>query len=160
MLPDQQEGTTTTLSSPSAFFDLVIIGAGPAALAVLTRLLERRPAALYTEEEHRFLHWLDRSGRGGQTSSARRTSASDGDGSAMLSGSKRVLKTRAKGSKRVIVGEKDLNEPCPTGCIAAGRNYGNGDENRPLRILVIDKIGDGWMAHWNRMFEALQIQRE
>lgn len=44
----------------SAFFDLVVIGAGPAALTLVTRILESRPAALYTDQEHLYLHWLQR----------------------------------------------------------------------------------------------------
>ena len=53
--------TNTETLPASALFDLVIIGSGPAALAVITRILESRPAALYTEEEHAHLHWLKRS---------------------------------------------------------------------------------------------------
>ncbi|KAI0034645.1 hypothetical protein K488DRAFT_83827 [Vararia minispora EC-137] len=45
----------------SQFFDLVVIGSGPAGLALVARVLEKWPAALYTEEEHRHLHWLRRS---------------------------------------------------------------------------------------------------
>ncbi|GAC71830.1 hypothetical protein PANT_5d00091 [Moesziomyces antarcticus T-34] len=47
-------------SEAVAHFDLVIIGGGPAALAVVSRILESRPAALYTEDEHRHLHFVHR----------------------------------------------------------------------------------------------------
>ncbi|CEH16118.1 hypothetical protein CBOM_05990 [Ceraceosorus bombacis] len=67
-----------------AFFDLIVIGAGPASLALVARLLEERPAAIYTEDEHRHLHWLKKSGKAGNISRAR------------------TIKTRARGSERVI----------------------------------------------------------
>jgi hypothetical protein len=38
--------------------DLIVIGAGPHALAVVARLLEKRPSALYTDLEHARLSWL------------------------------------------------------------------------------------------------------
>lgn len=44
----------------SHFFDVVVIGAGPAALSLVTRMLEDRPAAIYLEDERRHLHWLNR----------------------------------------------------------------------------------------------------
>jgi hypothetical protein len=47
---------------PSSFYDIVVIGAGPSSLAVVSRLLEERPAALYTDAEHARLEWLRRYG--------------------------------------------------------------------------------------------------
>ena len=38
--------------------DVLIIGAGPCSLAVVARLGEHKPSALYTDEEHRRFHWL------------------------------------------------------------------------------------------------------
>ena len=50
-----------TFSVPEkAFFDIVVIGSGPAALTFVTRILEERPAALYLEDERQHLHWLQR----------------------------------------------------------------------------------------------------
>ncbi|KAF8761980.1 fad binding domain protein [Rhizoctonia solani] len=51
----------TCAISASSFFDLVVMGAGPAGLALVSRILESRPAALYTDQEHVYLHWLQRS---------------------------------------------------------------------------------------------------
>lgn len=38
--------------------DLIVVGAGPHALALVSRLLEERPAALYTDLEHARISWL------------------------------------------------------------------------------------------------------
>ncbi|CAO1634999.1 unnamed protein product [Parajaminaea phylloscopi] len=133
--------------APHALFDLVIIGAGPACLALLTRLLESRPAALYTEEEHRYLHWLDQK--------AGKTSASVKQPRAGRKHVLRVIKTKAsgRGAERVIAGEKSLHDQAEPDEIDVQCGCGN-----ELKILVVDKIGDGFMANWNRLFKALDIQ--
>ena len=41
-------------------YDVLIVGAGPTALATAARLRETTPAALFTDEEHRRFHWLRR----------------------------------------------------------------------------------------------------
>ncbi|WFD28710.1 hypothetical protein MNAN1_003723 [Malassezia nana] len=46
--------------SKKQYFDIVVIGSGPAALTLVTRILEDRPAAIYLEDERRHLHWLKR----------------------------------------------------------------------------------------------------
>ncbi|KAM0722127.1 hypothetical protein Q7P37_001568 [Cladosporium fusiforme] len=53
--------------------DVLIIGAGPAGLAVAARLRERTPSALYTDEEHRRFHWLRKHGGGAQSIKDRKT---------------------------------------------------------------------------------------
>lgn len=45
---------------PLHLHDIIIIGAGPCALAVAARLHEQTPSALFTEEEHRRYHWVRR----------------------------------------------------------------------------------------------------
>lgn len=42
--------------------DVIIVGAGPAGLAVAARLRENTPAAIFTDEEHRRYQWLQRFG--------------------------------------------------------------------------------------------------
>ncbi|PWN26019.1 hypothetical protein BDZ90DRAFT_233616 [Jaminaea rosea] len=123
----------------SSFFDLVIIGAGPAALAVVTRILETRPAALYTEEEHHHLHWLRK--KGGDDGLSRRGPQRLG-----------VIKTKAsgRGAERVAAGRKMVG--------ASGEGDSTCACPGEMRILVIDKVGKGWMAHWDRMFAALEIK--
>lgn len=112
------------LAVPQAsFFDLVIIGAGPAALTLVTRILETRPAAIYLEEERQHLSWLRR----------------HRDNSACAP----TLSTRrpGKGNER-IVGK------CGTkGCA----------QRSPMSILVVDKLGEGWMGQFFRNFASLEI---
>ncbi|KXS18743.1 hypothetical protein M427DRAFT_198653 [Gonapodya prolifera JEL478] len=50
---------------PNQCYDLVVIGAGPHALALVARLLERRPHALISDAEHGRLHRLQSTRRGG-----------------------------------------------------------------------------------------------
>jgi 2-polyprenyl-6-methoxyphenol hydroxylase-like FAD-dependent oxidoreductase len=43
--------------------DIIIIGAGPAGLAVAARLCEQTPSALFTDEEHQRYHWIRKHGQ-------------------------------------------------------------------------------------------------
>ena len=113
-----------TFSVPEkAFFDIVVIGSGPAALTFVTRILEERPAALYLEDERQHLHWLQRQSHAAP-----------------------VLTTRRPGlnNARIIKGTKQVNR------------YLN-RRPPPLRILVLDKLGDGWLGQWHRNFSAYEI---
>ncbi|SPO25371.1 uncharacterized protein UTRI_03214_B [Ustilago trichophora] len=141
----------TTSSAPSnltrpnvdaaAHFDLVIIGAGPAALAVISRILESRPAALYTEDEHRHLHFTHK----------QRTPA--------LIPSK-VAKT-SKTSRDSI--SRELEEQTRLGRKKKGRGMWNLNKDNVcpcdgrIKILVIDRLGEGFMGLWRRNFRALGI---
>ena len=139
-LPNQSRLTQPGVDA-SAHYDLVIIGAGPAALAVISRILESRPAALYTEDEHRHLHFTHR----------QRTPA--------LIPSK-VAKS-SKTSKHSI--SRELEEQTRLGRKKRGKAMWNvaNDNACPcdgrIKILVIDKLGEGFMGLWRRNFKALGI---
>ncbi|PWN44282.1 hypothetical protein IE81DRAFT_365031 [Ceraceosorus guamensis] len=139
--------TASPMTLPEhAFFDLIVIGAGPASLALVARLLEERPAAIYTEDEHRHLHWLKKSGKAGNISRAR------------------TIKTRARGSERVISTADDKSGyGSRAAAAAAAAADTDGDDDRDcecqglMRILVIDRLG-GWMKQWDNAFRALQLE--
>ncbi|KAH8836804.1 hypothetical protein MCOR27_003339 [Pyricularia oryzae] len=52
----------TLESDNNAILDILIVGAGPAGLAVASRLCERSPSALFTDEEHQRYHWIKKHG--------------------------------------------------------------------------------------------------
>jgi hypothetical protein len=58
----------TSTSTPEEHYDLVVIGAGPHALALVARLLEHAPASLISENEHSRLAKLHSKGQKGFTS--------------------------------------------------------------------------------------------
>lgn len=115
------EGNPISISKKQ-YFDIVVIGSGPAALTFVTRVLEDRPAAIYLEDERKHLHWLKR-----QTHSAP------------------TLQTRKPGSSsdRIIKGLEAKTQASP--------------RTSKLSILILDKLGDGWLGQWHRNFSALEI---
>ncbi|GAA6002705.1 hypothetical protein JCM10207_007636 [Rhodosporidiobolus poonsookiae] len=60
---DESIFTAPVILDESGFSPLLIVGAGPHALALASRLSEPRPAALYTDLEHARLSWLQRERR-------------------------------------------------------------------------------------------------
>lgn len=51
-VPDEHLPTSSNLPASDMFYDVLIIGAGPAGLAAAARLREKTPSALFTNEEH------------------------------------------------------------------------------------------------------------
>ncbi|CBQ73007.1 conserved hypothetical protein [Sporisorium reilianum SRZ2] len=125
----------------TAHFDLVFIGAGPAALAVISRILETRPAALYTEDEHRHLHFTHRQRKPAlipsKVAKASKTSKA--------SISRELQEQTRRGSKKR--GKALWNVDSDNACPCDGR----------IKILVIDKLGEGFLGLWRRNFRALGI---
>ncbi|KAJ1033008.1 hypothetical protein NDA16_000287 [Ustilago loliicola] len=144
---DSATPTTSKLSQPNvdaaAHFDLVIIGAGPAALAVISRILESRPAALYTEDEHRHLHFTHRQRVPDLIPS-------------------KVAKTYIPTTN--VLNIEDLEAQSRQGRKKRAKglwNLHNSDDLCPcdgrINILVIDRLGEGFMGLWRRNFRALGI---
>lgn len=55
--------TVADASEESTVYDVAIIGAGPAGLAVAARLCEHTPSALFTDDEHQRYHWIKKRGQ-------------------------------------------------------------------------------------------------
>ncbi|SNX84343.1 uncharacterized protein MEPE_03052 [Melanopsichium pennsylvanicum] len=132
-------------STAAAHYDLVIIGAGPAALAVISRIFESRPAALYTEDEHRHLHFTHKQrtpslipSKVSKASKASRTSISP-----ELEEQARLSRKKKGKSLWKLTSANNGDEICS----CDGR----------IKILVIDKLGEGFMGLWRRNFRALGI---
>jgi hypothetical protein len=128
--------TSPIIIDPSSFYDLIIIGAGPTALAVVSRLLEDRPAALYTDVEHARLEWLRR--YGGKKLATLRTNRRG---------------NRAVGSKGGGGGNGDDLKESPE-LAFDGNNTGYKGTLRGKRILVVDKHGPNWLSQWDALFKV------
>jgi hypothetical protein len=49
-----------TIIEAQLVHDTIIVGAGPCGLAVAARLCEDTPSAIFTDEEHRRYHWIQK----------------------------------------------------------------------------------------------------
>ncbi|GAA5895815.1 hypothetical protein JCM5296_006674 [Sporobolomyces johnsonii] len=127
--PSSSPPKTQTVSLPEeAFQPLIIIGAGPHALALAARLSESRPAALYTDLEHARLSWLQR-----EQSAA----ASSG----------RKQKDRRKTVKGHWTARKLVQPTNPTVVPAP----------RARTIRVLDNTSPHWLGRWDGFFQGLHI---
>ncbi|KPV78159.1 uncharacterized protein RHOBADRAFT_3493, partial [Rhodotorula graminis WP1] len=121
---------------------LVIIGAGPHALALAARLSEPHPAALYSDLEHARLAWLQREERGRE----RRNQA--------------VRRQSVKGHWAA----RKLVEPA-TATLAGARpgperapsSPGGTSSARPA-IQVLDSSSSAWLGRWDSFFSGLSIE--
>lgn len=127
-LSDSETAEDLTAFTADEVLDVIIIGAGPCGLAIAARLHEDTPAALFTDEEHRRYIWLRRHGANVSLKNAK-----TGKVSAAVSSAKRSAdRTYRAGYERGV-----------------GRGGGG--------MAVLDGEGAGWMARWNRLFEAYGI---
>lgn len=146
---DTKSPPPSLLSQPGvdavAHFDLVIIGAGPAALAVVSRILEARPAALYTEDEHRHLHFTHRQRPLALIPSkvAKNHTYTQSTLAARHAEAQRDQPKKKRGKGLWNVATPKAGGVCP----CDGR----------IKILVIDRLGEGFLGLWRRNFRALGI---
>lgn len=116
--------------SPADWSSLIVIGAGPHALALAARLKEPRPAALYTDLEHARLSWLQRESR------ARARDASE-------KSRRRQSTVKGHWSARRLVPPKEVTLAAPT--------------IQPSEIRVLDATGPDWLSRWDAFFSGLSI---
>lgn len=81
-----------TIQKVEEMFDVIVVGAGPSALAVVARLLEPLPSALYTDVEHQRFTWLHRHGSDVKTRTHRHLKASKQSASSSEESGPKVLK--------------------------------------------------------------------
>lgn len=120
---------------------LVIIGAGPHALALAARLNEPRPAALYTDLEHARLSWLQ---RGAATGADHRPGAQR---------QARPTTVRGHWPARKLVTPREAT-------LARGADESSGGDsagNAGLPVRVLDSSGSAWMSRWDAFFAGLSI---
>ncbi|GAA5898089.1 hypothetical protein JCM8208_000152 [Rhodotorula glutinis] len=121
----------------SSFSPLLIIGAGPHALALAARLSEPRPAALYSDLEHARLAWLQREDRGRQ---------------------------RRRKSVKGHWAARKLVEPATATLAGAGPGRGPDSAAPPApsapssAIQVLDSSSSTWLGRWDSFFSGLSIE--
>ncbi|KAL8666617.1 MAG: hypothetical protein Q9168_007451 [Polycauliona sp. 1 TL-2023] len=107
--------------------DILIIGAGPAGLAVAARLREPTPSAVFTDAEHNRYQWIKKH-------SGRMNLRPRG-------------KDEGKRSRCSVVGH----------CGGGGGGGKGNDEPHRLSIAVLDSSGPTWLQSWLANFSALGI---
>ncbi|BGP36399.1 hypothetical protein JCM10449v2_000300 [Rhodotorula kratochvilovae] len=137
----------TVTVDESAFSPLVIIGAGPHALALAARLAEPRPAALYSDLEHARLSWLQREQRTAPSSSSLGTSGRKAKEHRLpVKGhwsARRLVPPATATLAHPVVGSDDADDEVPPAGPA---------------IQVLDSSSSEWMARWDGFFAGLRIE--
>ncbi|KAI8808313.1 hypothetical protein BJ742DRAFT_893839 [Cladochytrium replicatum] len=111
-------------------YDLIVIGAGPHALALVTRLLERYPSSLISDDEHVRLHQLHTGKHHRDRAVLRKGMPVSGP-----------TKTTHRSYKHEPVSALNLSD----------------GTSLDKRVLVIDKFGQ-WMGRWDSSFSAYNIE--
>ncbi|KAL1952578.1 hypothetical protein VTO42DRAFT_4715 [Malbranchea cinnamomea] len=111
-------------------FDVIIVGAGPAGLAVASRLREETPSALFTDEEHQRYHWIKKH-----------------------SGRMTLVKAR-NGKMRNVKANKYVGLQVES----KGTRYSALSPPR-YSVLVLDSSGHQWLSRWRKYFDMLEIQQ-
>ncbi|KAJ3206136.1 hypothetical protein HDU67_008362 [Dinochytrium kinnereticum] len=141
--------------------DLLVVGAGPHSLALLSHLLERSPYAVVSEQEHnQRYHSVSSSSSFPSASSASSAKAS---GSPTTKQAKKKVQNsnhnatssspqataRAAAEKAAASPSKSVLRECCPGVLDP--------EVLKQRVMVIDANGPNWMQRWNTAFEAYEI---
>ncbi|GAA5837254.1 hypothetical protein JCM9279_005631 [Rhodotorula babjevae] len=125
----------------SSFSPLIVIGAGPHALALAARLSEPRPAALYSDLEHARLAWLQREDRGQRRDQATRRKSVKGHWPA---------RKLVEPATATLAGAGPALDPSRPSSPAASPP--------PSPIQVLDSSSSTWLGRWDSFFSGLSIE--